>query len=156
MENDIYEIAGRIKNIIAKKDIALSPVGNILVNSYALVLKDLYDFADTLPMPLGDKLVDLLISKEGMPEYVIRLSQPKENKTLYEQVMEARENPQFGSTEEALKSYSEEYEALGGDGFWLEAESSSLLSENHRKIMRLSRSIGMCKHLIQREKDNSS
>ncbi len=51
MSDSVYAISSRIKNIVAVEDIALSPVGNILVNYYTLVLKDLHDFAEHLPEP---------------------------------------------------------------------------------------------------------
>lgn len=156
--SDIYAISGRVKNIIAFSDIALSPVGNILVNSYVLVLKELHDFADKLPIPYNEELKELLIKKEGMPEYVIKLSTPKkEPMTLYEEVMEIK--AQFETNQEALKFFIKEYEALGeeygmsGNEFWMEAENASMLTEDHRKIMRLQRSIQMCKYLIEKEKN---
>ena len=151
-ENDLISIAGRIKNILAKEDIALSPVGNILVNSYTHVLKSIYDFSDNLPEPHNKALKNLLRSKEDLPKYVIKLSTSKEKyKTLYEECMEAESR--FSSNEAALDFYTDEYNALGGDVFWLEAESSPFLNDDHRRIMRASRAIQMCKYLIEKGKN---
>jgi hypothetical protein len=158
--SDIYAISGRVKNIIAFSDIALSPVGNILVNSYVLVLKELHDFADKLPVPYNEELKDLLIKKEGMPEYVIRLSTPKEEPmTLYEEVMKVK--AQFETNQEALEFFTKEYEALGeeygmsGDDLWFEAENSSNCTENYRKIMSLRMKIQMFKYLIGKERNKN-
>jgi hypothetical protein len=156
--NDIYAICGRIKNIVARKDLALSSAGTILVNTYALVLKELHDFSEKLPVPYNEELRDLLIKKETLPGYVIELSTPKRDYvTLYEEVMNTK--AQFETNEKALEHFTKEYEDLGskygvtGDEFWQEAEDSINLTEDHQKIMRLSRSIQMCKYLIK--KDNS-
>ena len=76
--NDIYAIAGRIKNIIARAEIALSPVGVILVNYYSLALKDFYDFSEKIPTPFKEELQDLLASKEDVQKNVIMVSAPKD------------------------------------------------------------------------------
>ena len=158
--NDIAGVNGRIKNILDRSDIALSPVGNILINSYTMVLVDLYAFSEKLPEPFRRDLLSLLESKEGMPELVIRLSTPKEKPmSLYDEVMKARANPQFKSAQEGLDFYLEEYEALGaeygltGDEFWMQAEESELLNEDHKRIMRLQRGIQMFRHLIKKEEN---
>jgi hypothetical protein len=75
--NDIYQIVGRIKNLIAVEDIALSPAGNVLVNTYALALADLYRFSDTLSQEQGDSLRKILSQKEDLPRYVIKLVNPE-------------------------------------------------------------------------------
>lgn len=148
--NDVYAISGRVKNHIAVEDMALSPAGVVLVNYFSLMLKDLYDFSDKLPL-YGDELRKLLATKETLPMLVIKVSAPTEQpKSLYEQIEEAK--PLFGSTQEALDHYSQEYDDLGGDDFWLEAESSSVYNESYSRIMRLSRSIQMCRHLLEKER----
>jgi hypothetical protein len=156
--DDIYIISGRIKNILAKSDIALSPVGKILINAYTLVLKELQDYAEKIPEPWSRELKDLLISKEGMPEYVIRLSTPREKfMSLYDEVK--KKEVEFESVKKALKHYTKEYEALGeeygisGDELWMRAESASMLDEDCIKIMRLARSIQMCKYLLKKENE---
>lgn len=158
MKNDIYSVNGRIKNIIAREDISLSPVGNVLVNYYSLMLKDLYDFAESISDPCcRHALKDLLLSKENLPMLVIKVSTPEEQyETLYERVMKTRESPQFETAQAALDHFTKEYQDLGGDAFWLEAENSSILTEDHRKIMTLSRSIHMCKYLIEKENKNAA
>ncbi len=55
---------------------------------------------------------------------------------------------QFKTNEEALAFYTKEYEALGGDQLWEEAECSILTTSKHRKIMSVRRKIQMCKYLI--------
>jgi len=86
---DVYAISGRIKNMIAVKDLALSTAGLILVNTYTMVLKDLHDFAEKLPEPYKEELHKVLIQKEGLPEYVIHLSTPQqENSLLIEEQIE--------------------------------------------------------------------
>ena len=73
--------------------------------------------------------------------------------------MRTRQNPQFGSNEKALAHFIQEYteltEAYGlkDDEFWLEAESASYLTEDHVTIMRLARSIHMCKYLIAKSRE---
>ena len=74
-------------------------------------------------------------------------------KTLYEQAIEASKNPEFESPEALLEYCTKEYERLGGNEFWLEAESASLWNENHIKIMSLQRRIHMAKYLIDKEKN---
>lgn len=155
-KNDIYEISGRIKNILARKDVSLSPAGNILVNTYALMLKDLYDFSEKLPEMYKRELVRLLLSKEGLPEYVIRLTTPEENSwmSLYDEVMKNR--PEFSSNQQALATFEKQYtkltvkHGLTGDDFWYEAESSSDLTADHKEIMRLARLIQMTKYLLNK------
>ncbi|HWY36833.1 MAG TPA: hypothetical protein VNX68_19460, partial [Nitrosopumilaceae archaeon] len=89
--NDVYAISGRIKNIIARRDLALSPAGTILVNAYTLALKELHDFSEKLPAPYNEELKNLLIQKETLPGYVIGLSTPKRDYvTLYEEVMNTK------------------------------------------------------------------
>lgn len=76
--SDIYAISGRVKNIIAKEGIDLSPVGTILVNYYTLVLKDLHDFANNLPEPHRGQMLNLLLARENMPCNVIKVCMPNE------------------------------------------------------------------------------
>lgn len=76
--NDVYSVSARIENSIAKANLDLSPYGRILCNSYSLVLKDLYDFADCLPKQDSDNLRKILTEKEKFPLYVIDLCTPKE------------------------------------------------------------------------------
>lgn len=75
--NDVQAISGRIKNLIAREDLALSPAGVVLFNSYTLFLKQLYDFANYLPLPYSVQLEDMFNSSEDLPRNVIQLSTPK-------------------------------------------------------------------------------
>lgn len=159
-ENDIYAISGRIKNIIAREDIALSESGNVLVNYFSLMFKDLYDLSEKMPKPYSDLLSNLLSDKESIPYYIVKVSSPKEKTmSLYDQTMNSRLTPEFSSPGEALIHFVKEYEDLGaeygmsGDDFWLEAESSSRNTEDYQKIRRLSRQIQMSKHLIEKNKN---
>ena len=154
--NDIYAISGRIKNIIARSDIALSPAGTILVNYFTLMFKDLYAFAEARDLK---ELDFLLKSKENIPQLIIEASTPKEDRfvTLYDEV--CKKKAEFKSAKQALNYYKQEYNDLGakhgmsGKDFWMEAESSEMLTEDQRKIMRLQKAIQMCYYLIQKEKE---
>lgn len=156
--NDIYQITSRMKNFIAREGIALSPAGKILLNTYALAVKDLYDFADTLADDPKQRLRDLLASKENVPAYIIKLTSPQSQATIDEEV--SKKEVEFDSLEKALDQYEKEYNALGeeygvsGDELWLRAENASMLDEDCIKIMRLNRRIQMCKYLINKNKAN--
>lgn len=67
--NDIYKISARVKNIArAGAGANLTPVGEMLTNTYVHVLKSLYDFADTLEdKNVKIKLTELIRTHEGMP-----------------------------------------------------------------------------------------
>lgn len=158
--NDIYAISGRIKNLIAREDMALMDAGLTLVNYYSLMLKDLYDFAQTLPPPYNNDLVRLLSQKEDLPKNVIKVStlrQEESNKGLVDS-WEALE-PEFVSEEVALEYFLEKYEALGtkygksGDEFWAEAESVGVMTDDHREVMKLHGNISMCYNLLSRNKE---
>jgi hypothetical protein len=156
MSNDVHTISARVKNLIAKEDIALSPVGKVLVNYFTLVLKNLYDFSETLPEPHKQRLNEVIGRTEDMPLLVIKVSTPKEQpKTLYEQVISSK--PEFVSNEEALKHFEEEYRYLGslygvtGDELWFQAESGQLSGPDSDEIRRLKRSVTMCQYLIEKD-----
>lgn len=157
-KNDVHDIAGRIKNIIAMEGIALSPVGTVLVNYYTLALKRLYDFSEKLPITHAADLKRELAQIENVPMLVIKVANPEDKyESLYERVMRTRANPRFGSNKEALDHFIKEYEDLGqqyemsGDELWLLAEESDGTSPDQRRIMELRRSIQMCQHLLERE-----
>jgi hypothetical protein len=77
MPNDIYEINGRIKNHIARENIALSPVGTILVNYFSLFFKDLYDFTEKYDHhPHIEELKNIINKNEKMPLLIIQSSIP--------------------------------------------------------------------------------
>ena len=153
MSNDVYEISGRIKNIIANNDIALSRVGEILVNYYTLAFKDLYDFSETLDETDRANLQCVLRKNEDVPMKIIKVSESlNKEKSLYEQVMEASKSPMFASNQEAYDYYLNAYSELGGDDFWIEAEEASMQTEEHHMAMRARRALGILKHLIDKEK----
>lgn len=76
-KNDLYKIAARVKNLARDYDASLTPMGEKLCNGYILILKDLYDFAETLPEASKIKLIDLLRSKEDFPRSIILLNKKK-------------------------------------------------------------------------------
>jgi len=88
MENNIYQISGRVKNLIAMEDIALSPVGIVLVNYYSLALKDLYDFSETLPVADRERFEALLKSKENLPMLVIKVGAALQEEWMLRQEQE--------------------------------------------------------------------
>lgn len=156
-KNDVHAISGRIKNIIAREDMALSPVGKVLVNYYTLALKKLYDFSETLSGPHKEKLENLLITIEDVPMLIIKVANPEEKyETLYQKVMNTR--ARFKSNEEALAHFTKEYEELAqqydmlGDEFWMFAEEADGTSVDQREILRLKQAIHMCQYLIEKEK----
>ncbi len=155
-KNDVYAISARVKNLIAKEDIALSPVGKVLVNYFTLALKTLYDFSDTLPEQYKRELDRVIESTENTPLLVIQVSTPKDPPGLSYKLT-TNSNPQFVSNQEALECFQKQYEELGslygltGDGFWFEAENSNNKTEDYSKIMTLRKSIQMCLHLIEEE-----
>lgn len=75
-DNDIYAIAGRIKNFIAKEDIGLTENGKVLCNLYALTLKKIYDFSDTLSPNKGDELRSLLKDREKLVAEILKIITP--------------------------------------------------------------------------------
>lgn len=81
---DIYKVAARVKNLArsvpsvnGRSSADLTPAGDTLCNLYTHVLKSLYDFAETLDKPTGEKLYNLLRQQEDMPARVIELLRPK-------------------------------------------------------------------------------
>lgn len=69
---DLYKISARVKNLARADGAALTPVGEMLANTYVHVLKSLYDFADTIAdKETKIKLISLIRSNEGMPANLI-------------------------------------------------------------------------------------
>lgn len=69
---DLYKISARVKNLARADGAALTPVGEMLANTYVHVLKSLYDFADTITdKETKIKLISLIRSNEGMPANLI-------------------------------------------------------------------------------------
>lgn len=75
--SDIYAIAARVKNLARSYDASLTPVGESLCNLYIHVLKEFYEYAETLPEPYRTKLTELIQSKEGFCRDVVELNRKK-------------------------------------------------------------------------------
>lgn len=156
--DDVYAISGRIKNSLAMKDLAITEVGTLLVNSYTMVLKDLHDLADKMPNEWHDLLKEKLFEKEDFIVNVVSLCTPRSRDGgLYERVCNAK--ARFDSNEAALASYTEEYEELGekylltGDQFYEEsmAKHPNEIGD-HAACIKLRNNIERCKALINKEK----
>ena len=72
---DLYKIAARVKILaVSHFNANLTPIGVCLCNTYVHVLKEFYDFADTIADPTIKKNLQKLIkSKEDMPANFISL-----------------------------------------------------------------------------------
>jgi hypothetical protein len=71
--NDIYKLSARVKNLARDNgSAALTPVGEALCNVYTHVLKEFYDFAETIQdKSTKIKLINLIRKNEGMPGNLI-------------------------------------------------------------------------------------
>ncbi|CAM6004861.1 unnamed protein product [Sphagnum balticum] len=71
--NDIYKVSARIKNLArAAVKSNLTAQGDMVVNMFTHVIKNLYDFADTVPdKETKIKLVEKIRSQEEMPANLI-------------------------------------------------------------------------------------
>lgn len=70
--NDIYKIKARVQNLVSGTGGSLTAVGEMMVNSFVHVAKDLYDFAETLPdKEIKIKLIERVRKHEGMPASLI-------------------------------------------------------------------------------------
>jgi hypothetical protein len=69
--SDIYKIKARVVNAVGAN---LTPVGEILCNSYTHVMKAFYNFAESLNDIDKERLKELIRSQEGMPANVISAS----------------------------------------------------------------------------------
>lgn len=161
--DDIYAIAGRIKNLIAMEDLGLTQSGLYIVNAHALNLKDLHDCANKIPEPFKNELKNLIFSQETMSRNILKLATPKEEpQSFMEKFMETK--ARFQTNQEAYKYFKKEYESLGqrygltGDDFWIEAECAdgarTSRTEDYNKIMTLHRQMGMCRYLMNKEKES--
>ena len=82
MQNDIYAISARIKNAAAVNDHAFSLQGVALCNMFTHVVKELYDFADTIEdKEISSKLYRVIQRQETFPARLLDLFKPVE-KTL--------------------------------------------------------------------------
>lgn len=71
---DIYEVSARIKNLAREAAGSLSPVGDVLCNTYTHVVMALYNFSETLAPGDKERLKDLIRANENMPANVIAAS----------------------------------------------------------------------------------
>lgn len=70
--NDIYKIKARIANLARGPGMSLTPVGEILCNSFVHMLKALYDFADKLEdKSVRIQLIALIRNQESVPGTII-------------------------------------------------------------------------------------
>lgn len=71
--NDIYKVKGRIQNLaVGISGGNLTAVGEMMVNSFVHVVKDLYDFADTVQdREVRIKLIERIKKHESMPGTLI-------------------------------------------------------------------------------------
>lgn len=76
-DTTIYAIAARVKNLARDSDAHLTPLGESLCNLYVHVLKEFYEFAETLPEYSQKELGELIESKEGFCRDVIKLNKKK-------------------------------------------------------------------------------
>lgn len=73
-DEEIYAVAARVKNLAREGGGSLTPVGEILCNTYVHVILSLYNFANSLPEGQRERLKDLIRASEDMPANVISAS----------------------------------------------------------------------------------
>lgn len=70
--NDIYKVKARIVNLARGSGASLTPVGEMMCNTFVHVVKDLYDFAETIPdKSLRITLIERIRKHESMPGTLI-------------------------------------------------------------------------------------
>src|ERR1700677_1451112 len=70
--NDIYKIKARIANLARGPGMSLTPVGEILCNSFVHMLKSLYDFAEKIEdKPTKIQLISIIRNQESVPGTII-------------------------------------------------------------------------------------
>lgn len=69
--NDVYKVNARVKNLARGEGAALTPVGDILANTYTHVLLAFYKFADTLNQEDKVRMYEVVRSQEGFAGTVI-------------------------------------------------------------------------------------
>lgn len=70
--NDIYKIKARVANLARGSGASLTPVGEMMVNTFVHVLKDLYDFIETIPdKNMKIQLLQRIRKHENMPGNLI-------------------------------------------------------------------------------------
>lgn len=73
MSNDIYKVKARVSNLaVSISGGNLTPVGEMMVNSFVHVVKDLYDFAENLQdREIRSRLMERIRKHESMPGTLI-------------------------------------------------------------------------------------
>jgi hypothetical protein len=72
---DIYKIKARMMNLARDGGASITPVGEILINSFVHMLKSFYDFADKIEdSSVKIQLTDLIRAQEGVPSGIIKAS----------------------------------------------------------------------------------
>lgn len=76
--NELWKIKGRLNNLVTGvSGDNLSPAGHTLCNAYALVLKKLHRFSDTLTNENEKtQLLEILTAIETMPADVVKMMKP--------------------------------------------------------------------------------
>lgn len=73
--NDLYKVKARVANLARNGTLSLTPVGEMLVNSYVHVLLDLYGFAESITDEnVKIQLINKIRSHEDMPGKLIKLT----------------------------------------------------------------------------------
>ena len=85
--NDVWTISGRIKNLIAKENIAISPAGIVLVNIQTHFLKQLYDVSEKYLPPYESMVLNSILRTDGedLPRSVISILTPNSELELNEE-----------------------------------------------------------------------
>lgn len=78
---DIYKISARIRNHVSAL-LSLTPIGIIFCNEFTHVMKELYDFGDSLEKSKKNELRTILKRAEKMPSKVIELANKANKKNL--------------------------------------------------------------------------
>lgn len=70
--NDIYKVKARVANLARNGGASLTPVGEMMVNTFVHVVKDLYDFAETIQdKSVRIPLIERIRKHENMPSNLI-------------------------------------------------------------------------------------
>ena len=70
--NNIYKVKARVSNLARNNGSSLTPVGEMMVNSFVHVLKDLYDFVEKIEdKNLRIQLIERIRKHENMPGQLI-------------------------------------------------------------------------------------
>lgn len=78
---DIYKIKARVANLARKNGASLTPVGEMMINSFVHLFKALYDFSDSIQdKETKTKLIELVRKHENVPAQLIATVTPKGRK----------------------------------------------------------------------------